>query len=100
MRVFRSCTSSRTWSSVAQSATNSSISRACAAGLLLRKQTLEIDDFVADCAAEEQVRELVQDLNTRILDARRRGIDGPKIVIGEVDVERVVREWRERRAAS
>jgi len=49
---------------------------------------------------EEQVRELVQDLNTRILDARRRGIDGPKIVIGEVDVERVVREWRERRAAS
>ena len=68
--------------------------------LLLRKQTREIDDFVADCTTEEQVRELVQDLNTRILDARRRGIDGPKIVIGEVDVERVVREWRERRAAS
>jgi len=68
--------------------------------LLLRKQTREIGEFVADCTTEDQVRELVQDLNTRILDARRRGIDGPKIVIGEVDVERVVREWRERRAAS
>ena len=68
--------------------------------LLLRKQTREIDDFVADCTTEEQVRELVQDLNTRILDARRRGIDGPTIVIGTVDADRVVREWRERRAAS
>ena len=48
----------------------------------------------------KQTREIVQDLNTRILDARRRGIDGPKIVIPNVDAERVVREWRERRAAS
>ena len=36
------------------------------------------------------------DLNTRIVDARRRGIDGPNIVIPNVDVERVVRDWRER----
>ena len=68
--------------------------------LLLRKQALEIGEFVADCTTEDQVREIVQDLNTRILDARRRGIDGPKIVIPNVDAERVVREWRERRAAS
>jgi hypothetical protein len=68
--------------------------------LLLRKQAAEIGEFVADCTTEEQVREIVQDLNTRILDARRRGIDGPKIVIGDVDAERVVRGWRERRSAS
>ena len=68
--------------------------------LLLRKQAREIAEFVADCTTEDQVRELVQDLNTRILDARRRGIDGPTIVIAEVDADRVVREWRERRAAS
>ena len=68
--------------------------------LLLRKQAREIAEFVADCTTEDQVREIVQDLNTRILDARRRGIDGPTIVIAEVDADRVVREWRERRAAS
>jgi hypothetical protein len=68
--------------------------------LLLRKEVAEIGDFVADCSTEEQVREIVQDLNHRILTARRRGIDGPNIVIPNVDVERVVREWRERRTAS
>jgi hypothetical protein len=68
--------------------------------LLLRKEAAEIVDTVADCRTEEQVREIVLDLNTRILDARRRGIDGPTIVIGTVDADRVVREWRERRAAS
>ncbi|HEY5980730.1 MAG TPA: DUF1992 domain-containing protein [Microlunatus sp.] len=67
--------------------------------LLLRKETAEIAESVADCTSEDQVREIVLDLNTRILDARRRGIDGPRIVIGEVDVERVVRQWREHRAA-
>ncbi len=68
--------------------------------LLLRKEAAEIVDTVADCRTEKQVREIVLDLNTRILDARRRGIDGPTIVIGTVDADRVVREWRERRAAS
>ena len=68
--------------------------------LLLRKETVEIADTVADCVTEDQVREIVRDLNTRILNARRRGIDGPNIVIPNVDVDRVVREWRERRRAS
>ena len=64
--------------------------------LLLRKETVEIADTVADCVTEDQVREIVRDLNTRILNARRRGIDGPNIVIPNVDVDRVVRQWRER----
>jgi hypothetical protein len=68
--------------------------------LLLRKETVEIADTVADCVTEDQVREIVRDLNTRILNARRRGIDGPNIVIPNVDVDRVVRQWRERRRAS
>lgn len=67
--------------------------------LMLRKETREIAETVSDCVTEEQVREIVLDLNTRIVDARRRGIDGPNIVIPNVDVERVVREWREHRRA-
>jgi hypothetical protein len=68
--------------------------------LLLRKETVEIADTVADCVTEEQVREIVLDLNKRIVDARRRGIDGPNIVIPNVDVDRVVRGWRERRGST
>ena len=68
--------------------------------LLLRKQAREIGELVSDCTTEDQVREIVEDLNARIHDAHRRGIDGPRIVIGAVDAERVVREWRERRSAS
>ena len=68
--------------------------------LALRKETAEIEDTVADCRSEEQVREIVTDLNLRILDSRRRGVDGPNIFIHTVDVERVVCAWRESRAAS
>lgn len=65
--------------------------------LALRKETAEIGDTVADCRTEEQVREIVTDLNLRIVDSHRRGVDGPKIFTRTVDVERVVREWRDRR---
>ncbi len=67
--------------------------------LLLRKEVAEIGDLVADCTTEAQVREIAEDLHRRILTSRRRGIDGPRIVIPDVDVERVVRDWRERRTA-
>ena len=68
--------------------------------LLLRKEVAEIGDLVADCTTEAQVREIAEDLHRRILTSRRRGIDGPRIVIPDVDVERVVRDWRDRRTAS
>lgn len=65
--------------------------------LSLRKETAEIVETVADCRTEEEVREIVRDLNLRIVDSRRRGVDGPAIFVRTVDAERVVREWRERR---
>jgi len=60
----------------------------------LRKEVALIRQTVSDVRTEDQVREIVEDLNFRILDARRRGVDGPKIVIPTVDVERVVDDWR------
>ena len=67
--------------------------------LSLRKEAKEIIETVADLRSEVQVREIVQDLNNRILDARRRGMDGPPIVIATLDIDAVVRQWRARRAA-
>lgn len=65
--------------------------------LALRKEVLEIDETVADVRTEDQVREIVSDLNTRVLDARRRGIDGPAIVVRTLDAEVVLSTWRQRR---
>lgn len=64
--------------------------------LLLRKEVAEIGDTVAHCRTETEVREIVADLNARIADGRRRGVDGPNIFVRSVDADRVVREWRER----
>lgn len=67
--------------------------------LLLRKEVAEIGDTVSGCRTEAAVREVVADLNARIADSRRRGVDGPNIFVRTVDVERVVREWRERKGS-
>ena len=64
----------------------------------LRKETEEIVDRVADERTEEAVREIVVDLNERILDSRRRQVDGPPIWVRTVSVDRVVQQWRERRS--
>lgn len=67
--------------------------------LLLRKEVAEISETVSGCRTEDAVREMVADLNARIADGRRRGVDGPSIFVRSVDPDRVVREWRERKGS-
>lgn len=62
--------------------------------LSLRKEAAQIHQTVAELRSEDAVREVVTDLNARIVDALRRGLDGPRIVVGKVDVDEVVRRWR------
>jgi hypothetical protein len=64
--------------------------------LSLRREAEEVLNTVAEVRREEDVREIVLDLNERIRESRRRS-DGPPVWVHTVDVERVVREWRERR---
>jgi hypothetical protein len=54
---------------------------------------------LADVPTEDAAREIVADLNARIVDARRRGVDGPPLLIGTVDVEGALAAWRKRRHA-
>lgn len=44
---------------------------------------------------EQEVRDLVADLNERIMDVHRRPQVGPPLRLGPLDVDEVVREWRE-----
>lgn len=64
--------------------------------LSLRKEASGIGEVVSDLRSEDQVREVVADLNARIRAAVRRPVDGPPLVLRTVDVERVVRDWRDR----
>lgn len=64
--------------------------------LLLRKEVDAIVDSAAELRSEDAVRELVRELNARIVDAIRKPQSGPPLNLGPVDVERVVREWRQR----
>ena len=66
--------------------------------LALRKEVMELGDTLADISDEESVREIVKDLNHRIAESHRIRVDGPHIVIGLVNVERAVADWRQRRS--
>lgn len=65
--------------------------------LSLRKEVEDLITTVADVRSEQHVREIVEDLNERIRDSRRRKVDGPLLFIKTVDVEAVVEQWRARR---
>lgn len=65
--------------------------------LQLRREAREIDETVAGCRDEAGVRDVVDELNERILDSHRRRVDGPPVVTAKVDVDAVVERWRERR---
>jgi DnaJ-like protein len=66
--------------------------------LSLRKESEQLLDRVAQERTEEAVREIVTDLNERILDSRRRKVDGPQIWLRTFNVDRVVEQWRDRRS--
>jgi len=74
------------------------ISMPLPASLQLRKEIDELHDLLADVRFEDQVREIVDGLNLRIRQHRRRP-DGPPIFIADVDPDRVVATWRARRNA-
>jgi hypothetical protein len=65
--------------------------------LALRKEVMGLQETLADVADEEAVREIVRDLNHRIAESHTIRVDGPPIVIGLLNVDQAVAEWRWRR---
>lgn len=62
--------------------------------LAMRKEIQNLPETLADVTTEQAVREIVTDLNQRILDSHRRKVDGPPIILRPVDVEQAVADWR------
>lgn len=67
------------------------------AALQLRKDDLELDDLLDQERDERWVRELLEDFNRRVVEARRQLTGGPPVVTPTRDVEAEVEAWRERR---
>ncbi len=62
--------------------------------LRLRKEAERVSDTFSDYRSEREVREVVRDLNRRILEWRRIPV-GPPVVLRLVDEEATVSRWRE-----
>jgi hypothetical protein len=64
--------------------------------LRLRKEAERLPDTLGELRSEPDVREVVRDLNRRILEWRRIPV-GPPVVLRLVDEEAMVARWREAR---
>jgi hypothetical protein len=67
--------------------------------ILLRAEDAELDARLAAQYSEKQVREVVEDFNARVLDARRQLQGGPPVVTKTRDLDVELQRWRARRAA-
>ncbi len=67
--------------------------------ILLRTEDAGLDARIGELHSEKQVRELLEDFNARVVDARRQLQGGPPVVTETRDIEAEVRRWVERRAA-
>jgi hypothetical protein len=61
--------------------------------LQLRKEIERLSETVRGLSSEESVRDVVRELNQRIV-AEMRAPSGPRVHLGPVDVEKVVTRWR------
>jgi hypothetical protein len=72
------------------------LSAALPPALALRREIEDLPDRIARIRYERGVREHLEDLNARILLARRGPVEGPPVTVNVVDVEVLVTRWRER----
>jgi hypothetical protein len=68
--------------------------------ILLRSEDAELDARLDTQYSEKQVRDLVEDFNARVIDARRQLQGGPPVITKTRDPDVEVQRWRERRAAA
>lgn len=65
--------------------------------LALRREDAELDAVLDRESAEKVVRELLEDFNRRIVEARRQLQGGPPVITRTRDVDTEVAAWRRRR---
>lgn len=66
--------------------------------LALRGEDARLDDVLDGQRDERRVREIVEDFNARVVEARRQLLGGPPVITPTRDVDAEVAAWRERRS--
>ncbi len=61
--------------------------------LAIPREVEELPQRLAKVPTEPKVREIVEDINKRILEVHRAPQVGPPLRMGPLDVDEVVREW-------
>ncbi|WP_251050588.1 MULTISPECIES: DUF1992 domain-containing protein [unclassified Microbacterium] len=67
--------------------------------ILLRNEDRELDDQLDLLGREADVRDVLEDFNRRLIEARRQLQGGPPVVTAPRDIEETVAAWAQRRAA-
>jgi hypothetical protein len=67
--------------------------------ILLRTEDAELDARLESQYSEKQVRDIVEDFNARVIDARRQLQGGPPVITKTRDADTEVQRWQERRSA-
>jgi hypothetical protein len=67
--------------------------------ILLRTEDAGLQARLDAAFSEKQVREIVEDFNRRVIDARRQLQGGPPVITKTRDVDLELEGWRSRRAA-
>ncbi|HEX5498861.1 MAG TPA: DnaJ family domain-containing protein [Thermomicrobiales bacterium] len=65
--------------------------------LALRKEASDAVAAARRAGSEADARRIVEGINVKIVEAIRKPLSGPPLDLAPFDVERIVREWRERR---
>lgn len=65
--------------------------------LMLRKEDVELETTMDGLRSIAQVRELLEDFNARIIDARRQLNGGPPVITKLRDIEAELGRWEQRR---
>ena len=66
--------------------------------LTLRTEDAQLESRLDATASEAAVRELLEDFNARVVEARRQLLGGPPVITPTRDVEAELAAWRDRRA--
>lgn len=66
--------------------------------LALKKEAEDALGTPLSAKSEDEVREIIKEINVKISRANRLGINGPPVGFVLYDVERVLLDWRKRRA--
>ena len=76
------------------------MSAALPPGVALRLEVERLPQTLRDVRREEDVRAIVEDLNRRVLEDRKRLTSGPTVLARTVDVDEAVERWRAARHAA